>query len=78
MPDGGAGPWGSPRIVFGEDRNHAGPLLRERNQRFGHRHRGVEVGRDDEEPSGDESDRPDEAPAGTGPSQVTPAPTGTG
>jgi len=64
--------------VFGEDRNHAGPILRERNQRFGHRHRGVEVGRDDEEPSGNESDWPDEAPAGTGPSQVTPAPTGTG
>ena len=47
-------------------------------QRFGHRHRGVEVGRDGESPSGDGPDRPDEAPAGTGPPQVAPEPTGTG
>ena len=47
-------------------------------QRFGHRHRGVEAGRDGEPPSGDRPERPDEVPAGTGPSQVTPEPTGTG
>ncbi len=39
MMDGGTGPWQSPGSVFGEDRNLAGPTLRGRNQRFGHRHR---------------------------------------
>ena len=47
-------------------------------QRFGHRHKGVEAGRDGESPSGDGPERPDEAPAGTGPPQVAPEPTGTG
>jgi len=61
--------------VFGEDRNHAGP---ERDQRFGHRHTGVEAGRDDEEPSGKPSGHPDEAPTGTGPLPVAPPPTGDG
>ena len=66
-------PWGSPRGVFGEDRNHAGT---ERDQRFGHRHKGVEAGRSGDEPSGEEPNRPGETPTGTGPPQVVPAPTG--
>jgi len=59
--------------VFGEDRNHAGT---ERDQRFGHRHKGVEAGRSGDEPSGEEPNHPGEAPTGTGPPQVVPTPTG--
>ena len=70
---GGSRPWGSPQGVFGEDRNHAGT---ERDQRFGHRHKGVEVGRSGVEPSGEAPDRPDETPTGTGPPQVIPTLTG--
>ena len=70
---GGPRPWGSPRGVFGEDRNHAGT---ERNQRFGHRHKGVEAGRGGDEPSGEEPNRPSETPTGTRPPQVIPTPTG--
>ena len=65
--------WESPQGVFGEDRNHAGT---ERDQRFGHRHKGVEAGRSGDEPSGEEPNRPDEAPTGTGSPQVIPTPTG--
>ena len=70
---GGSRPWGSPQGVFGEDRNHAGT---ERDQRFGHRHKGVEVGRSGVEPSGEAPGRPDETPTGTGPPQVIPTLTG--
>ena len=75
VESGGSRTWESPQSVFGEDRNHAGPA---RDQRFGHRHTGVEAGRDDGMPSGGPSDHPDGAPTGTGPLPVTPPPTGDG
>ena len=59
--------------MFGEDRNHAGT---ERDQRFGHRHKGVEAGRSGDEPSGEEPNRSGKTPTGTGPPQVVPTPTG--